>query len=479
MLAYIPGKYQNSIMTKVQNILELQPELPLSEYNFYSFYQESFKTSLLGKIHGTLPLHQMAIDFGLVDESTRTKRGRKSYFTPEGKIALMFLRMYTALSAPKLLEQLNSNIHYQIFCGIVIDPLHPLTNYKIIDDISLELARKLKIQTLQKTLADFWKPYMKNLDTLYTDATCYESQMRFPTDAKLIWECVEKSHAIMCAACHRSGENKYRTKYDDVAKARLVYAKKRRHSAKSTHHIILRMLKLLKKILVKIRSLLRNDDKCLKDNEKRLITIITQVSRQQKNHFESSNQKESIKNRIVSVSKPYVRPIVRGKEIKKVEFGAKCNNIQIDGISFIEKLSFNAFSEGPRLAHCIYLSKKLFGVKVKKIAGDQGYASNANRKLCKEKNIETSFSRKGPAGKDEDEKKETRQELARVRATSMEGSFGTQKNHYNLNRVIGRLKVTEILMIFFGIHTSNVVLLAERRMAAEAETKKKKVEIAA
>ena len=163
---------------------------------------------------------------------------RKSYFTPEGKIALMFLRMYTELSAPKLLEQLNSNIHYQIFCGIVIDPLHPLTNYKIIDDISLELAGRLKIQTLQKRLADFWKPYMKNLDTLYTDATCYESQMRFPKDAKLIWECVEKSHDIMCAACHRAGENKYRTKYDDVAKARLVYAKKRRHSAKSTHHII-------------------------------------------------------------------------------------------------------------------------------------------------------------------------------------------------------------------------------------------------
>ncbi len=28
-----------------------------------------------------------------------------------------------------------------------------------------------------------------------------------------------------------------------------------------------------------------------------------------------------------------------------VEFGAKCNNFRIDGISFIEKLSFNAFNE--------------------------------------------------------------------------------------------------------------------------------------
>ena len=81
--------------------------------------------------------------------------------------------------------------------------------------------------------------------------------------------------------------------------------------------------------------------------------------------------------------------------------------------------------------------------------------------------------------KRKDEKKMTRQELARLRATAMEGSFGTQKNHYNLNRVIGRLKATEILMIFFGVHTSNVVLFTERRKIAKNGAKKKKVEITA
>ena len=55
-----------------------------------------------------------------------------------------------------------------------------------------------------------------------------------------------------------------------------------------------------------------------------------------------------------------------------------------------------------------------------------------------------------------------RQELARVRATAMEGSFGTQKEHYDLRRVKARTKLTEILYIFFGIHTANVVQLANR-----------------
>ena len=59
-----------------------------------------------------LPLHAMAENFGLVSKSMRPKPGCKSYFTPEGKVALMFLKMYTGLSCPKLTEILY------IFFGI-------------------------------------------------------------------------------------------------------------------------------------------------------------------------------------------------------------------------------------------------------------------------------------------------------------------------------------------------------------------------
>lgn len=69
----------------------------------------------------------------------------------------------------------------------------------------MELAGKLKIQQLQGILADKWRPYMENLDTMYTDATCYESEMRYPTDAKLLWEGVEKSYVMMCELSSRLG----------------------------------------------------------------------------------------------------------------------------------------------------------------------------------------------------------------------------------------------------------------------------------
>ncbi len=59
-------------------------------------------------------------------------------------------------------------------------------------------------------------------------------------------------------------------------------------------------------------------------------------------------------------------------------------------------------------------------------------------------------------------KNATKRELARVRATAMEGSFGTQKEHYGLRKIAARIKSTEIMLIFFGIHTANVVNLARR-----------------
>ena len=451
-------------MAKVQHISGITKRLPFEGLDFYELFRITFENSELGHMKRLLPLREMAVNFGLVPARHERKRGPKPFFSPEGKVALMFLKMYTQLSAPKLLEQLNGNIHYQIFCDISINPLRPLTNYKLIDDIAGELADKLKIQHQQDILAEAWRPYMKDLDTFYTDATCYESEMRYPTDQKLLWECNEKAYSIMCTACQRLGIHRPRTKFLDVEKANLTYVKQRKHNRSQQGKITRRLINLLGKILSEIRKVGREHDSgvMLTDKERHVMEIVTKVYRQQKNHFGSDNPRESIPDRIVSISKPYVRPIVRGKEVKNVEFGAKCNNIQVDGISFIEKLSFNAFSEGTRLEHCIKMHKRLFKVDVKKIGGDTGYAGTANRDLCKEMGIQTSFASRGRPAAEKKEKDFVRQELARVRATAMEGSFGTQKEHYAMRRIKARKKKTEILYIFFGIHTANVVNLAER-----------------
>lgn len=349
---------------------------------------------------------------------------------------------------------------------MIIDPTRPLTNYKLLDDVMMELAGKLKIQQLQGILADKWRPYMENLDTMYTDATCYESEMRYPTDTKLLWEGIEKSYATMCELSGRLGIHRPRTKFLDVQKANLTYRKQRKHSRSQTRKITRRLLDLLGKILKEIREIERsneNAENLLTVREKSDLEIITRMYRQQKNHFRNNDSRESVPNRIVSLSKPHLRPIVRGKDVKGVEFGEKVNDILVDGILFIEKLSFNAFNEGTRLVHCLKMHKRLFGVEAKKVGGDTGYAGTENRDYCKANGIKTSFVKRGRQfGEKKKEKDLVRKDLARVRATAMEGSFGKQKEHYDLRRVKARTKRTEILYIFFGIHTANVVQLADR-----------------
>ena len=247
-------------MAKVHHISGITKRLRFDDLDFYDLFRITFENSELGRMKRLLPLHEMAVNFGLVSKRHERKRGPKPFFSPEGKVALMFLKNYTQLSAPKLLEQLNGNIHYQIFCDISINPLRPLRNYKLIDDIASELAGKLRIQQQQDILAEAWKPYMKDLDTFYTDATCYESEMRYPTDQKLLWECSEKAYSIMCMVCRRLGMLRPRTKYLDVEKANLTYVKQRKHSKSQQRRITRRLLKLLGKMLAEIRKICRERD---------------------------------------------------------------------------------------------------------------------------------------------------------------------------------------------------------------------------
>lgn len=109
------GKEVENLMAKIQNLSDIQQEFAFTEFDFYQRYVESFKSSELGRIKLLLPFREMALSFGLIAANSkrlRPKRGRHSYFSPEGKVALAFLKMYTGLSAPKLMDALSGNIHY-------------------------------------------------------------------------------------------------------------------------------------------------------------------------------------------------------------------------------------------------------------------------------------------------------------------------------------------------------------------------------
>ena len=443
-------------MAKIQNISEIQPTLGFTEFDVLEKYRKSFHESELGRLHSVFPFDRMAKAIDLSGH----RLGRRNIFSPSAKIALMVLKAYTGFSDRQLVEHLNGNLHYQIFCRIMIDPAFPITNYKIVSAIRNEIASRLDIDSLQEILASHWKPYLENLHVCMTDATCYESHMRFPTDMKLLWESIEWLYRHICWHCMDLGIRHPCNKYADVSESYLSYRKKRKRKVSRTRMLKRRMIRLLEKLIVQRDEIHKEYGRSLRytqDYQKRL-SIIRKVLVQEKELFEG----RKVNDRIVSIDRHYVRPIVRGKETKSVEFGTKVNNIQIDGISFIEHLSFKAFNEGIRLKDCIRMQQKLMNVRVRCAAGDSIYANNANRRFCTKYGISTSFVCKGRAAKDEPLRKMLRSELSKERATRLEGSFGTQKQHYSLARIKARNRKTEILWIFFGIHTTNAVLMIEK-----------------
>ena len=149
-------------MVKIQKISEIEPCLGFTEFDMLKKYRQSFATSELGRLHSLFPFSELARQMHLKSSPF----GRKSYFSPEGKIALMVLKSYTNFSDAQLIEHLNGNIHYQLFCGVQIDPLHPLTNPKIVSAIRQELADRLDVESLQLILAEHWTPYLENLQSV-------------------------------------------------------------------------------------------------------------------------------------------------------------------------------------------------------------------------------------------------------------------------------------------------------------------------
>ncbi len=451
-------------MSKIRRINNFQHSFSFSSQAERShIFFERFLQGDLGKIHSAIPWDTLVTGLGLVD----SRKGPVSMFGPKGKLALMFLKHYAGCSDRRLIEQLNGNLDHQFFCGIYLGSKR-FTNYKIVSEIRCELAKDLDIDKVQQILFDHWSPYISDRHSIVMDATCYGSEVRYPTNEKLLWEPVQWSYTQMKAICKALGIKTPRTKYLKWKRRNISYSKMRRKTKSKSTRLDRGLLLLVDKIdgeLCKLEKQYRLGMPRIYHQRR---ATIKKIYAQQHQIFHTGGKP---KGGIVSIHKNYLRPIVRGKEVKPVEpacrtgrFGAKVNKYRIDGINFIEHLSFNAFHEGNRFQDTIFKAQRLTRTKTRLAGADAIYATNKNRRFATKYNIRTDFKRKGRAGKHEKQRKQMAAMITKERATRLEGSFGKEKEHYHLRKIKARTKETETLWIFFGIHTANALEIG-RRMA--------------
>ena len=138
----------------------------------------------------------------------------------------------------------------------------------------------------------------------------------------------------------------------------------------------------------------------------------------------------------------------------------------VDGISFIEHMSYDNFNEGTRFQSTVKLQQRYFGA-CHQMGADAIYATNENRKYSTKNKIATSFIAKGNEGQLKEQKSQMRSILSKVRSTVLEGSFGNEKNHYQLNKIKAKTQSTEKAWIFFSLLACNAKQIAGRIQEAK------------
>ena len=428
-------------------------------FSHQQLLHEKFLQTDLGKIYLAIPFDRLAATIP-APAHNKSGLGRKPWFNVKGGIALQFLKHYLQLSDELLMQRINTDWSMQLFCGILLKADEKIRDTNLPSWWRTYIGKHLNIGDMQKELALHWKPFMHDTGVGMQDATCYESRISFPTDVKLIWNCCHELYLLIQQQRRSLKLRKSRMNYQRQKEIFQSYQKTKKKTRRKEKKLRKKLLKFLLKLLQHLDDMQQKYRLSLPGKQQRKLLTVIKIYEQQ--HVKLYGQVKQIKNRIVSLSKPYIRPIIRGKETKTAEFGAKVNIVQVDGINFIEHLSYDAFNESTRFQHGIFLQRKLFG-KCTHQSADQIYATNINRKYCKQNNIVTNFIPKGKQKIQHIQQAATlRRTLNIARGTILEGSFGNEKNHYFLQKIPARNDITETCWIFFGIFTSNAVRMADR-----------------
>jgi len=287
---------------------------------------------------------------------------------------------------------------------------------------------------------------------LIIDATVVEQAIRYPTDLGLLNEAREKTEAIIDILYKQTQlKTKPRT-YRKIARSDyLAVVKQKKPKYKTIRNGIKQQLQYLRRNIKHIDGMLDvlNDvtHPPLKYKHMRQLWVIKQLILQQEYMYK--NKVKRCDDRIVSIAQPHVRPIVRGKQNKLVEFGSKLNvSLTTDGISYVNHIGWNNYNEGKDMELLVNDYKRQYGYYPDAVVADPLYGSRENRKFLKGLNIRFAGKPLGRPPKITSENKSEQKRLKKQRKEEylmripIEGKFGQGKSAYSLGYIRAKTKST-------------------------------------
>ena len=387
----------------------------------------------------------------------------------------------------ELVEQIRENPYYQYFIGLpgYVDeiPFVPslLVEFRkrLNDEVMIEINEMILEYNLSQCYADDdndddssngsddsdddsssdgagGEEYdsSKNSGTLIIDATCAPQNIKYPQDINLLNEAREKLEKLIKKICKEQNWYVPRTYCKQARKDYLNIAKCRKRSAKKLRAAIRKQLNYVRRDLGYVEWFLLQDGVEITQKEAEMLDTIMKLYEQQLYMYE--NNTHSVPDRIVSISQPYIRPIVRGKAKCPTEFGAKLD-LSIDeyGMARLEKLSFDAYNESDVLITALENYRKRTGHYPKRALADQLYRNRKNISYCKERGIRLSGRALGrPLNDPEaDKKTEYKDNVDRI---EVERKFSLAKRKFGLGLIRTKLEDTTKSSIIVAVIAMNV-----------------------
>jgi len=297
------------------------------------------------------------------------------------------------------------------------------------------------------------------------DATVIPANVEYPTDVKLVNRCREwlaKTIQVMRQAFKI--KEKIRTYTRKARAAYTNFQRKRRRTKKLVRKAHKQMLQFTKRNIRQLMTLLEEYAKRLTKKKREFVfkrlAVVLEIYRQQWGMWKEKSHQ--VKDRIVSLHLPHIRPMVRGKDGRAVEFGPKVLLSWVDGFCFLDHFAFNAYNEAEKAEKSLKKYKGRFGEFPKVSIGDGIFGNRKNRQKLKELRIKNAFKPLGrPPARTKAQKTWMKGKL-KLRNGHMEGIIGHVKNNFGLDRINYRIDGGEEIWTRMGLLGMNLSTALKR-----------------
>jgi len=411
----------------------------------------------------------------LFNKHNPPKNTGRPALNPRVLIGAVIIKHILNLDDREAVAQITENMYLQYFIGYSSYTKEPPFDPSLFVNIRKQLGQDL-INEMNERIHDFHMERElkkgkkstndredspntngenQNKGEVIFDATACPQDIAYPTDLGLLNKAREITEELIDELHLKNRQGKKPRTYRRIArKMYLKVAQNKKPSRKGIRRGIKHQLQYLRRNFRIIEEQLDGFNVFpLSHRMQRSYWIIQTLYAQQLGMFESHTHQ--VADRIVSIHQPHVRPIVRGKARSKTEFGSKIHLSMVDGFSFLDTVSWDAFSEGSHLSDYVENYRERFGFYPAKVLADKAYCTRENRKWLKGKDIKLAAK---PLGRPS--AKAVENHVRPGERNPIEGKFGQAKNAYGMNRIRARLKDTSQSWITSIILVLNLVKLA-------------------